>query len=105
MLLVGDPSYMVPYTSGGGNASIPLSMYQQALEKPDEMVDPEHVSGDLGYYDSRRHPTNYSQSTYFDPLMGGLRESKLSDAYPNSEPLPPERVELEKPLLYRNGAA
>ena len=49
--------------------------------------------------------TNYSQSTYFDPLMGGLGESKLSDAYPNSEPLPPERVELEKPLLYRNGAA
>ncbi|KAK8791674.1 hypothetical protein WA588_001985 [Blastocystis sp. NMH] len=106
-LPMSDPSYMVPYTSGGGNASIPLSMYQQALEKPDEMVDPEHVSGDLGYYDSRRHPTNYSQSTYFDPLMGGLGESKLSDAYPNSEPLPPERKRsrvscLENPKRIRS---
>ena len=104
MLLVGDPSYMVPYTSGGGNASIPLSMYQQALEKPDEMVDPEHVSGDRGSSDSRRPPPTSSQATYVEPLRRGLGESPLSAAYPTSEPLPPERVELEKPLLYRNGA-
>lgn len=103
-MLVGDPSYMVPYTSGGGNTSIPLSMYQQTLEKPDETVDPEHVSGDLGYYDSRRHPANYPQSSYFDPLMGGLGESKLSDAYPSSDPLPPERVGPFKPYFRRNGA-
>ena len=92
MLLVGDPSYMVSYTSGSGNGSIPLSMYQQPLEKGEDAVDPEHVSGDLGYYDSRRHPASYNQPSYFDPLIGELGESKLSDAYSGSEPAPLERV-------------
>lgn len=95
-MLVGDPSYMVSYTSGGGSTSIPLSMYQQPLEKPDDAIDPEHVSGDLGYYDSRRHPGSYTPPNYFDPLIGGLGEGKLSDSYPSSEPMPLERVDLAK---------
>ena len=68
-------------------------MYQQPLEKPEDAVDPDHVAGDLGYYDARRHPSSYGQPNYFDPLMGGLGESKLSDSYPGAELMSLERVD------------